>query len=194
MRFPVPSPVTVGILRVLLLSCSLFVVGPWAQAQFISVGLADDFEGGTTSGWAHAALNVNDPAVLAGGPHGASDHFLQVTSTGVSGQDGGRLTVRNQQQWAGNYTADAVTGLEMDLKAFSSSIGTLSIRVAVKDSTGSSGYVSQAFALPVDGQWHHATFTLTAGTMTPVNGPAALGTVLTAVSELRILDAALPDT
>src|SRR6516225_5569388 len=87
-----------------------------------AVGLAvtfpqvDNFQGGTTLNWTNGGAptisNVPD-----GGPNGAGDSFLQVTSSGI-GTGGSRLITFNITQWAGNYTSTGanVAEVSMDLK------------------------------------------------------------------------------
>jgi uncharacterized repeat protein (TIGR01451 family) len=114
-----------------------------------------------------------------------------VTATG--GGAGGRLTVFNRSQWAGDYVGAGVTFIEMDLKNLGSV--PLSIRIGLKSGTanGSPGYVSTTpFALPADNAWHHAVFGLDAGSLTPIGSPAALNTFLSSVAELRIVHAPTP--
>lgn len=56
----------------------------------------DDFDDGTTEGWVHpvpTGLVVN---IADGGPAGAGDNFLQVTSTGTTGP-GSRMAVVNER-------------------------------------------------------------------------------------------------
>ena len=51
-----------------------------------------------------------------GGPAGAGDQYMRITSNGGFGA-GSRLTVLNRTQWLGNYIAAGVTAVEMDLLA-----------------------------------------------------------------------------
>ena len=78
-----------------LLQCSLtlgalcLIVGasaPAAQANPIVLGQIDTFESLTTAGWRVGDPNHPlPPVVVAGGPAGASDHFLRLTALGGSG-------------------------------------------------------------------------------------------------------------
>jgi hypothetical protein len=52
--------------------------------------------------------------VSTGGPAGAGDAFLQLTSIGGGGP-GSRLSVLNDDQWAGNYLATGVYSISMDV-------------------------------------------------------------------------------
>lgn len=153
----------------------------------------DDFEDGTVKGWGNGS--VPDPANIAdGGPLGVGDNYLQITADGSGG--GGKLTSFNRSQWIGNFIVAGVTEIEMDLKGFSSPGNVnLNIRFALRTSTGSGapGYVStSAFSLPLDGQWHHAVFSLSA--MTAVGAPGTLNAVLSGPAEARILNASAANT
>jgi hypothetical protein len=166
----------------------LFAAVPACQAQ-ITFGHVDDFEEGNTANWSMGHPEAS-PTLALGGPLGAADHYLFFFSDGVS--LGGKLTMFNRNQWAGNYVANAVTRIEMDLKALATS-GPLSIRLAFRSSTGSAadGYASTTgFSLPLDNQWHHVVFNLSA--MTKIGNPAPLATLLANAPELRILSGATP--
>jgi hypothetical protein len=189
-----------------------------------AVGLAvtfpqvDNFQGGTTLNWTNGGAptisNVPD-----GGPNGAGDSFLQVTSSGI-GTGGSRLITFNITQWAGNYTSTGanVAEVSMDLKYISVGDPTVDvqpIRIALfnspnlpnhpfgtlYDDTGyssSDGVPGGAFMLPADGAWHHWTFSLSSSALTAIPNaslqqPPALTTELTNVPEFRILSSASPD-
>jgi hypothetical protein len=165
---------------------------PAAKAQ-VQPNQTDTFQDGTTQNWTNGPLAPDPINVPTGGPAGAGDHFLQFSATGVAGDAGGRLTIFNRVQWAGNFVSAGVTAVEMDLQNLSGP--TLQMRVALKGGTlqTSPGYVStNPFALSADGLWHHVTFRLDAADLTGVNGPAPLDTFLTNVAEFRILSAAGP--
>jgi hypothetical protein len=155
------------------------------------LGQIDTFSG-STLGWDTGTRGPTQPAVISsGGPGGAGDGFLQLTSDG-SGSDG-RLTVFNRDQWTGNFLAAGVNAVEMDVKNFGSS--SLSIRVGLKSATtqGAPGYASStAFALAADAQWHHAVFLLDQADLTAVGSAPALNSLLANVAEFRILNAAAP--
>jgi hypothetical protein len=156
------------------------------------VGQIDTFEDNTTDHW---SIGVNPPVpgftppvvVPTGGPSGVGDHFMFLTADGS--RSGGRLTVFNRDQWAGNFLAAGVNAVGMDLE----NLGTvpLSMRIAVKSGIGigSPGYASTLpFLLPADGQWHHAVFSLDPGSLTAIGSPPPLDAVLSNVAEFRILN------
>ena len=172
-----------------MLSGALLTLLP--DARGVTLAQIDDFETGTVMNWGNGI--APDPLnITTGGPLGLNDNYLQITSDGSG--SGGKLTSYNRTQWLGNYNAAGVTGIEMDLKGFSSpGSAALNIRFALKTGTGSTpGYSSTtAFSLPIDGLWHHAIFSLSA--MTAVGSPGTLASVLANPGEARILNAAAPD-
>ena len=161
-------------------------VDSWANPI---LGQIDTFSG-SALGWSTGARGNAGPAVIStGGPAGAGDSFLQLSSD-AAGADG-RLTVFNRQQWIGNFLAAGVNAVELDLKNFGSS--PLSIRVGLKSAAaqGAPGYASNTpFTLAADGQWHRAIFLLDQADLTAVGSAPALSTLLGNVAEFRILNAA----
>lgn len=172
-----------------LLSVVVLMLSPAAHA--VTLAQIDNFESGNLQDWGGGAspLNIN-----TGGPLGLNDNYLEITADGSG--SGGKLTTYNRMQWLGNYSAAGITGIAMDLKGFSSPGNTnLSIRFALRTGTGSSapGYVStNAFSLPIDGQWHHAVFSL--ADMTAIGSPGSLNAVLAGPAEVRLLHAASDNT
>jgi hypothetical protein len=160
------------------------------------LGQIDTFEDGTTQGWAVGSPSPPDPFppvnVPNGGPAGAGDHYLQITSD--AGRAGGRLTVFNRSQWAGNFLAAGVGAVEMDLKNFGTT--PLSMRIALKSGVGigSPGFAStNPFVLPADGQWHHAVFPIDEADLTRIGSTTlTLTDLLSNVAEFRILNSAAP--
>jgi hypothetical protein len=173
----------------LLLVVATLLASPSA-ALGITLGQVDTFENGAVAGWA-----VVNPTLQINGPAGSADHYVQVSS-GASGQQS-NLQMFNQSQWLGNYLAAGVTGVEMDLKNLNFT-GADSIRIAIREGTASSitsGYSSTiAFNLPVDGQWHHAIFSLAAGSLTGINSPQPLASDLANVVNFGILSSVSPST
>ncbi|MBX6313936.1 MAG: hypothetical protein IRY99_13620 [Isosphaeraceae bacterium] len=178
------------ILIVLILGLSL----PAASRASIMLGQIDTFEDGTTQGWSNGPSAPAPPLnIPSGGPAGVGDHFLQVTSNGSSGA-GGRITVFNRDQWAGDYIAAGVGAVEMDLRNLGDT--PLSMRIALKIGIGmgSAGFASTTpFDLPADGQWYHAVFTLDMASLTRLNSTTlTLEGLLSNVAEFRILHATAP--
>jgi len=163
-----------------------FLLTP-ALAFGITNGQVDDFQSGTVQNWAEGNPSPNPPTVvLNSGPLGAGDHALQDISNGTLGA-GGRQVMFNQSQWTGDYVAAGVTGIELMIMVPSSSVP-LDLRIAIRD--GSTDYGStNAVPVAADNQWHLASFGLASGDMTLIGGVDSLNTVLSGVTELRILSA-----
>ena len=148
----------------------------------------DDFQDGTTEGWTNGSFAVDPVNVPAGGPAGATDRFLRINAKGGTGA-GSRLVAFNRAQWAGDYAAASISGIEMDL--LNPGTVPLSVRIAIKEALGSGFATTNAFPLPADGAWHHVSFGLSEDDLTQV-GSVSLGAVLANVEELRILHSKNP--
>ncbi len=165
-----------------ILACGLFLIARPANA--IVNGQLDNFEDGTTMGWAGDMLQVK-----TGGPAGAADHYLELTADGAG--SGGRLTTFNLQQWLGNYIAQSVNTIQIDLR--NESTTTLSIRVAFKSQNlmNSPGYLSAPVILAVGSGWQHFSISIAAANMIAIGGPAAYNTFFsTGIGDARIINEA----
>lgn len=160
-------------------------------ARSLALGQVDTFQGGTTLNWQINLLGLGGsavpPAVVAsGGPAGAADAFLQLTSLGGSGNTpGGRLTALNATQWAGNYGALGITAIEMDLQNLGSS--DLAIRLLFENAAGgppTAVAITDAILLPAGSGWTHAVFAIDASSLTALLGSVA--DVLASTTILRI--------
>jgi hypothetical protein len=157
----------------------LFIAHP---AGAIVNGQLDDFEDGTSMNWAGYMISVH-----TGGPAGAGDHYLELIADG--GGSGGRLTTFNLQQWLGNYIAEGVTAIEIDLR--NQSTTTLSIRLAFKaqNTMNAPGYLSAPIILAVGSGWQHFSMSIAAANMIPIGGPAAYNTFFsTGLGDARIIN------
>jgi hypothetical protein len=154
----------------------------------VVAGQIDDFQSGTAQGWTNGSPIRPDPTNSDGGPAGAGDRYLRISSGTFGGAS--RLVSFNITQWIGDYLTAGVTGISMDLKNTTASPE--SIRIALRASNGAQttpGYAStNKFDLPADNAWHHAFFPLDEGSLTAVNSPAPWATFMTSVGELRILE------
>lgn len=174
---------------------SLLALAFSCSAQAIENGHIDDFQDGTTQNWTNGGIPPTPPVVNIpdGGPGGAGDHYIQVTSLGGQGA-GNRLITYNRDQWLGDYLGQGVTAIEMDLKNFGNT--DLSMRIGFKQEIGPAapGYVSPAFFLPAGSGWQHVVFTINMATMIPINSPLDFNTFFSGnFQEVRILNAINPD-
>ena len=141
-----------------LWSCAGAMMLP-AVASAVLPGQIETFQGGLNNWTSNFAYSV----LPYGGPSGAGDQFLKFTSNG-STTPAGTLSTQNVAQWAGNYAAAGVTGIEADLinlDAFP-----LQMRVLIKAGNYGDFTSTTAFSLPGDSRWHHVVFGLTAADLT----------------------------
>jgi hypothetical protein len=176
--------------RLVVVVFLVFISSP-SSAQPIMLGQKDDFQDGTTQNWTNGPSFPDPVNVPTGGPTGAGDRYLRVTSGGLGLPP--RIVAFNVTQWTGNYISAGVTKIEVDLLNLTQS--SLSMRWGMRVSSGPNftpGYVSTAFTLPADNAWHHAVFLLDEANLIPINGPPSLSTFLTSVGEARILHSVAP--
>jgi len=143
----------------------------------IVLGQVDDFEDGTTQNWDGSANPTNIPD---GGPSGAGDNYLQISS----GPKGGiHLATFNVVQWSGNYTDAGVKVLEFYLRNEGDT--TLSMRIVLFH--GTARFTSTlATILPPDNQWRRVAFPLRESDLTLVFGTATYEQTMASVSRLLI--------
>lgn len=187
-------------MRTLLTAMALLIVIAFAPstASGASIGLKDTFEDGTTDGWfagggpGGGVPPVPPEVVLTGGPEGAGDEFLQITSNGVAGTPGSRLVALNATQWAGDYLAAGITTIEMDLKNLGNT--ELTIRLLFEDPIpgppANEGVTTFGAVLPVGGDWTHVVFSINPGDLTMQFGSA--NAVLGNTTVMRIIDSPTP--
>lgn len=122
-----------------------------ALAQ-IAAGKTNNFEDGTTQGWLINLLGQGTvPAggaptnIPTGGPAGANDNYLRLTSNG-SDEGGGRLIALNPT-WGGNYLTAGISGIRMDVI----NLGTtdLALRFFLEDATNGPPQNVAMSSLPV---------------------------------------------
>jgi hypothetical protein len=146
-------------------------------ASAIVFGQTDTFQDPNegTMNWVNGASMVE--RIATGGPTGAGDAYLQVTSIGGGGP-GSRLVAQNYSfppvvsQWTGDYLAAGVDRIEFDLN--NQSQVTLSIRLAFKTDVqnGSPGYLSLPVIVAPGSGWQHFSISLAQADLTPIGGPA----------------------
>ncbi|MBL8532868.1 MAG: hypothetical protein JNL33_03335 [Betaproteobacteria bacterium] len=149
-----------------------------SPALAVSLGQHNDFEDGSTQGWITGFPNPVPPELAAGGPAGADDDYLRLTSLGGSGA-GSRLVAIGSAGWDGDYVAAGVTALSMDVVNLGAS--DLHLRLLIEDQTAGGSpanmaYSSQAISLAAGSGWQTVVFELSADALTP-----QLGSVTTAL-------------
>jgi PEP-CTERM motif len=144
-------------------------------ATAIPIG-PDTFEDGTTNNWLVNLLGTGPTApvpvnVPTGGPAGLDDAYMLLTSIGGLGE-GSRLAVLNVAQWSGNYIANGVSAIKMDLLNVGST--DLSLRVLF-EAVGPMGPTDVAAStnpvlLAAGSGWTSAVFPILPTDLTAVEG------------------------
>ena len=186
MRSKTGSTLLVGA-TALILSAALIAGGGIVGDQ------ADDFEGGSTVGWAEGGASSNPPTTFAdGGPNGTGDGYLENISSGAAGP-GSRLVMFNRTQWTGNYTAAGVMQIELDAANFGTTA--INLQIAVRGGPNATCYGSNVTEpILTGGVWTSTVFELNDSALIQVLGNGCTGSdtvaqVLANVTELRILSA-----
>lgn len=164
-----------------------------ATAHAAVIGQIDNFNTNTTEGWfagggPFGQVPPVPPHTELGGPAGAADPFLVLTSRGGQGP-GSRLVGMNAAQWAGNYLLAGVTAIQMDLRNLGST--DLTIRLLFEDPIpgppNNEVVSSNGFFLAAGSGWMHATFAIDPNAFTPVLGTAT--GALSGATIMRIIHA-----
>ncbi|MCH8839560.1 MAG: hypothetical protein IH831_02565 [Planctomycetes bacterium] len=180
MRFKQP-----GISRLLVLVTGLFLQSP--QAHAITAGQIDDFQDGTTQSWTGSpTTNASDS-----GPNGMGDHALSVPSSGGGGPGSRLVTFNNSSAWTGDWTANGVTQIQLDVFNPNAFEFTMRLGIAGPGDFGSFGqgnkYVtSTGIVVPTDSQWHTVLFDVTAADLAQISGTDAAD-ALTGVTQFRVI-------
>lgn len=147
-------------------------------------GQIDTFQDGTVMGWQTGPTDPSPPANIPnGGPAGAGDRYMLLTSSGGLGA-GGKLVVHNQAQWSGNYTAAGVTVIRMNLN----NLGNTNLNVRLLfESVGilDMAITTNSFNISAGSGWVTAVIPITASDLTPIIGTSA--NALSNTFRLRIL-------
>lgn len=169
---------------------TFLLLGAVPVSAAITFGQLDDFQTGGTLGWEQGAQATQPPTVITtGGPNGAGDAYLQNVSLGGDGPSS-RQIMFNMSQWLGNFVAADVTRVDAEMANFGAT--PLAMRVSIQGGQQGTEFGSKtAVALPVDGGvWHAVQFDLTSSSLSPVTGSESLSTVLSNVTNFRLLSAA----
>lgn len=172
-----------------LFAAAGLALAPLDAASAITLGQVDDFEDGTTQGWTVAlgpggGGHPAPPANLAtGGPAGAGDNFLLLTSLGGFGP-GSRMTAMNGAQWSGDYLSANVGAIGMWVNNFGQN--DLNLQLFVEDPSGgppaNGAYSTDSIFVAAGGGWTRIRFSLDPDDLT-----AAFGSVQAALSGATIL-------
>jgi hypothetical protein len=176
-------------LAVVVCAAAGFLYALPAQGQVV-LGQVDDFQDGTVENWNGAAgFFSNDD----GGPAGAGDLFLRVTSSGQKFGPGSRVASFNETQWAGDYLSAGITAIQADMANFGPT--DLNMRVLLLFGGGGDFASTDGVIVPADGVWRTYTLGLTAADLTfvPFSGTGVLNDTLNSVGRLLIRHGDSPD-
>lgn len=137
----------------------------------ISLDQIDTFQDGTTMSWAGGSSPVN---IASGGPNGAGDRYLQITSTG------GNMATFNLTRWDGDYQLIGVDRVEADLR--NTGATPLTIRLVLFSASGDRWSSNSAVTLPAGSNWVHVGFNLAESNFTRTLGS---GTWASAISGIE---------
>ena len=152
------------------------LIGP---AGAVTLGQSNTFQDGTTNNWTSGAVNPVPPVnVASGGPAGAADRYLLLSSTGGAGA-GSRLVAFAGPAWSGDYLSSGVSQIDMDLRNLGNT--DLVLRLLFGGPANSSALSTDGVLLPAGGGWLHVSFSVLPGALT---GLPLLA--LTDVTQLRL--------
>lgn len=163
-------------------------------ASALTFGQIDTFEDGTTANWVVGVIGGVHPAppqnVADGGPDGAGDNYLRLTSFGGNGP-GSHLTVVNLTQWAGDYLGASINLITMHLINLGNT--DLSIRLRFADPAGgppNNVAITDSVQLPAGSGWQLVSFHVAPADLIALLGDTTL--LLGATTELRIFHGEAP--
>ncbi len=149
-----------------------------STAWGVTVGQLDDFEDGTTMGWAQGGAGPFPKNVTTGGPGGADDHFLQNDASGRPGQ-GGRQVMFNRDQWTGDFTAAGVIAVTADVINLGDTPMSLRLALDVDQQRGSRDRIvsTAAVEVPAGSRWMSVTFPATPDDFKLLSGTSVANTL-----------------
>lgn len=164
-----------------LLSIVMTLVSLAGIASAVTIGQFDNFEDGSLQNWTQG---INNGLLSNGSATPTSSLGLFVETTGNTTGPGHNLVVFNSTQWAGDYLAAGVTGIEFDALA-----GTLDdhfVRVAIDGAGGRFVTTDIFITAPAAPFPSPISFSLAPQDLTAVGGTDVMAT-LADVTQLRIL-------
>ena len=143
--------------------------------------LSDGFSGESTEDW--EGSGPSPPLIIAdGGPNGAGDGYLQVTSIGGEGP-GSHLAVFNSAQWAVDYITMGITAIAVDLNNIGDTL--LQIRLLLKGNGGE--FVSlKSEMLKSKSGWQSLIFSIEGNDWLKLSGDTSIEQALSNVTQLQI--------
>lgn len=151
-----------------ILSCLSLSLVAFCTAT-VTLNQVDTFQTGTTQSWGGGSSPTNIPT---GGPAGAADRYLQITSTGSN------LATHNQT-WNGDYISLGIDRIEVDLK--NTGANPLTIRLVLFSTLGDRWSSNAAVVLPANSSWTHVAFDIAQANFTHTLGSGTWSDVITGV-------------
>jgi hypothetical protein len=141
----------------------------------------DNFESeATTLGWTGGASPTH---IASGGPAGAGDAFLQITTTAF----GHLATYTDAAEWTGDYAAIGAARITVDLMSPPTS-APLPVRVVLfgPSDTSNRWTSTDAQIVPNDGVWRTYTYGLASSDLTSVSGFATYSQMMANVVRMML--------
>ncbi|WP_299224492.1 T9SS type A sorting domain-containing protein [uncultured Psychroserpens sp.] len=176
-------------MKIKLLILTFLTISSITFAQVVA-DQVDDFEGGSTVGWAVGNAASNPPTnIVDGGPDGAGDNYMSYTTTGSGGGPGSKMVIYSRNvQWSGNYTAQGIVAITFDVKAETAD---LTLRFGLSDETTNVGGTQIVTTNPVvvtaGSGWQSVTIPISPSDFTNLGGANTIEGVLASVAETRII-------
>ena len=168
-------------LRVLGCVAGVAVVaaGPLAgDAGAVAIGTTDTFQSETVNDWYGGTITAN----VGGGIAGAADRYLTVRTNGNTAGSGSHLAIHNSEtRWNGDYTADGVTAISVDLRNLGTT--TLNMRM-VLFGLGTRFTSTTGVSLAANSGWQHITFPISQATLTRVLGSGTYADTIGSVNQI----------
>ncbi|WP_454047853.1 T9SS type A sorting domain-containing protein [Chryseobacterium sp. Marseille-Q8038] len=165
---------------------SILLSIPAISFSQVTLGQVDDFQDFTTRNWTknNTIPNAN---IFDGGPLGAGDNFLRVSSNG-SGSNLNLMTFNNAQ-WTGSFTSAGITYISMDVRNSGSEIIylRLSFRYSVSSTQQEVWSTTNPIAVIPGAGWKKISFPINQASVVRVSGLNPYSTTFSHVQEMRIL-------
>jgi PEP-CTERM motif-containing protein len=185
-----PTKVSCG---ALVITASLFL--PQTALATPIRGQIDTFEDLTTQGWSvnlFGGVNNNQPSNTTGGPGGAADHYLSLTSIGGNGPASKMSVFNADSRWTGDYIAAGVNAITMDLLNLGQT--DLYLRLMFEDPMfgppTNVAFSTQAIFLAAGSGWTAATFLIGPGDLTA--GLGSVNAALMGATTIRLYHSQAP--
>ncbi len=149
------------------ISCVVVAVAAGIGSGSVVLGQVDTFDSGVMD-WNNSFGHQTAAWIDGGGPGGASDPYLQIRSSGAASGPGSRLGAWNDAQWTGDFLAQGITSVRMDIAGFEGAGAEL--RLLFISNSGSTFTSTATHSVASDGVWRTYTFDISASGMTQVAG------------------------